>query len=113
MANKTKSTSPTTEQRTATPVTRRLAEYGKINRDARAVKLDDLVGTEVTITSFRIVKGKFGDFAFMDLVLETGEAVAAICGGQFVLDALQDAQAKRAFPVVTRFYRRGNAWMFE
>ena len=91
----------------------RLAAYGKLDRSATAMRLDDIADQEVTITGFRVVPGKFGDFAFIDVVDANGEERLVMSGGMFVLDALIDAKDGNAFPVRARFVKKGRAWIFE
>jgi hypothetical protein len=91
----------------------RLSGYGKLDRNATAARLDDIAGQEVTVTGFRVAPGKYGDFAFLDVVLATGESLLVMSGGMFVLDALIDAKNADAFPLQVSFHKKGKAWMFE
>ena len=91
----------------------RLSGYGKLDRSATAMRLEDNAEQEVTITGFRVVPGKFGDFAFIDVVDSNGEEKLVMSGGMFVLDALIDAKNAGAFPVLAKFTKKGRAWIFE
>jgi len=91
----------------------RLAQYGTIDRNAIAERLDDIADREVTILGFRVAEGDFGEYAFVDITDESGEKHTVMTGASFVLDALKDAQAKKAFPLNARFTKKGRTWVFE
>ena len=91
----------------------RLSEYGTLDRTERALRLDEIADQDVTITDFRLAEGDFGEYAFINVTTETGENVTVITGGMFVIDALKDAKAQKAFPLQAKFHRSGRAWVFD
>lgn len=91
----------------------RLAEYGLRDRDAVTLRLEDIVGLEVKIMGADFREGNWGDFAVMDVMNPDSEVVTVVTGAIFVIDALKDATAKKAFPLDARFMKRGRTWIFE
>jgi len=91
----------------------RLSEFGTLDRSGRALRLDDIAGQEVTVCSFRLVEGQFGEYAFMDCTNEKDELLHVVTGAMFVLDALKDAQAKGALPINAMFVKSGRSWMIK
>jgi hypothetical protein len=91
----------------------RLSEFGTIDRSMRGKRLEDVAGIELVITDFRLTKGSFGEYAFVDCQDVDGEKFTLVTGATFVLDALKDAKTKNALPVTAKFVKSGRAWMFE
>jgi hypothetical protein len=91
----------------------RLSEYGTIDRSTRGKRLEDVAGIELVITDFRLAKGSFGEYAFVDCQDVGGEKFTLVTGATFVLDALKDAKAKGGLPVSAKFVKSGRAWVFE
>lgn len=91
----------------------RLGDYGLMDRDSEALHIQDIEGQEVIIQGVDILEGQHGDYVMMSVVVEGGEIVKVMSGGMYVVDALKDAIVKKAFPVETRFEKRGRAWIFD
>lgn len=93
--------------------TKRLAGYGKLNRDMATKHVDDLLGIELTITSVSFKSGEHGEFSVFECSDPNGECHTVISGAGFVLDALHDTEEQNAFPVRVKFYKSGRTVLFE
>ena len=93
----------------AAPAAKRLAEFGQFGELANVKKIDDVLGLELTITGYFLVKGQQGPYAFIQAVSPEGEQLNLMCGGTFVMDALQKVKESSGFPVLASFYKKGKA----
>ena len=91
---------------------KRLSEYGQLHKEAPDfLRLEDVAGRDIVITEVQWYEGDFGPYVVMTVVDED-ETVKVRTGATLVLDALADAEANNAFPLVARFRRRGRTWRF-
>ncbi len=91
----------------------KLSSYGQLNQTQNRVKMDEILDTEVTVNGFTLVQGKNGSYAVMDVTKADGEKVTVSCGGSFIIEALIQAKANKAFPVSATFTKKGNAYWAE
>jgi hypothetical protein len=91
----------------------RLSVFGTKQKDAPIYKsLEDIADKEVTIISVAGLKGDFGNYVVMNIEWK-GEVVQVRTGASFVVDALMDVEAQKAFPVLATFHKTGRLWRFE
>jgi len=91
---------------------KRLVDYGHLHKDAPDYnRLDDIAGRDVVIQEVDWFEGDFGAYVIMT-VLDEDEPVKVRTGAKLVLDALADAEANEAFPLLVCFQRRGRTWRF-
>jgi len=91
---------------------KRLTDYGELHKvTPDYLTLDDIQGREVVIGSVEWFEGDYGTYVVMSCELDD-EAVKVRTGAKLVLDALVDADANEAFPLLVRFTRRGRTWRF-
>jgi hypothetical protein len=91
----------------------RLATFGTKQKDApKYLSLEEIADKDVTIISVAGLKGDFGNYVVMNIEVD-GEVAQVRTGASFVVDALMDADAQKAFPVVAKFHKTGRLWRFE
>jgi hypothetical protein len=62
------------------------------------VKIKDLVGDEITITGFKVKRGKFGKFPVVSAVDADGDEIQ-IQAGNHLIERLEDLEELDLFPV--------------
>ena len=92
---------------------KRMAIYATKQLPSDYHKLEEIKDQEVLINGGRTGKGKFGDFAVIEVVLESGEVQEFMTSGFLVIDAIQNAAAADAFPLAAKFTRTGRVWRIE
>ncbi|MEM3549362.1 MAG: hypothetical protein QXJ23_10210 [Thermofilum sp.] len=88
----------------------RLADFAPFNPNAQAGRLDDIAGQEVMVADFRLQDGEFGEYAFVDVILQDGSMKTVITGAKAVLEALKGAKAANALPCPAVFVKAKRAW---
>ena len=98
---------------TKSTVSHKLGDYGELRTMEKTLKMEDIQGVPVTIVSFELEDGRFGEFAWLQINMPGKGRVKVRCGGSFVIKALKEAQTADALPVEATFVQRGNAWVVE
>lgn len=88
----------------------RLADFVPKPKESTAIRLEDLAGKEVMVVDFRVVEGKFGEFAFVDVMDEAGKVYTFISGARLILAALKAAREENALPCPAVFQKNGRYW---
>ncbi len=92
---------------------KRLSDYRTIDPSERGKSLDTILNAEVTVKDFRLTKGQFGNYAFIDIVTANGEPMTVTTGGIYVMDALVHAKEEEAFPLKATFKKEGRSYIVE
>ena len=92
---------------------RRLGVYGTLSKEPPDyLRIEDIEHQEVTITGVEFTRGDYGEYAMFTIATPEGERKVR-SGAKLVVDALKDAQAQEAFPVVAFFKKHGRTWRIE
>ena len=91
----------------------RLTDYLPITASQQALRLDDILGQEVTVVDFRLATGSYGEYAFVDVGVPDRGTVSVMTGAAFVISALKAAKAANALPIPAKFVKRGRTWIVE
>ena len=90
-----------------------LKSYALKQAEGGPQRLGDIEGQAVTITSVEFRDGDFGHYALMMVVLDSGEHVEVMTGAALVVDALENAEEVKAFPLRAMFVRKGRSWLVD
>ena len=77
------------------------------------LRLENIEGQAVTITSVEFSSGSFGAYLTMTVISGNGEALDVMTGAKLVVDALENAVENEALPCEAKFVRRGRTWLIE
>lgn len=91
----------------------RLADFAPYNPNALAARLEDIAGQEVMVTDFRLQDGQFGEYVFLDVILQDGSMKTVITGAKAVVEALKGAKAANALPCPAVFVKSKRAWIVQ
>jgi len=90
-----------------------LKSHARKQAEGGPSRLGDIEGQPVTVTSVEFRDGDFGHYALMMVVKEGGEHVEVMTGASLVVDALENAEETKAFPVTAVFVKKGRTWIVE
>lgn len=91
----------------------RLLDHAHKQAEGVPLRLEDIEGEEVTVTSVEFSSGNFGPYMTMEVVNEDGEVLDVMTGAKLVVDAIENAVEADALPCEAKFVRRGRTWLIE
>ena len=91
----------------------RLADYMPAGAGISSVAMSEVEGQELTVLSFDVVNGRYGQFALIYCVDENGEDITVRSSSSFIISALMNAKQQGALPAKATFRKVGQAWTVE
>jgi len=88
-----------------------LKSYAIKQAEGGPLRLGDIEGQQVTITSVEFRDGDFGHYALMQVVNVDGEHFEVMTGASLVLDALANVEETGSFPCEAVFVKKGRTWL--
>lgn len=86
---------------------KRLAEFASPQSGKGYVKIDEVLGQELTITDVEFREGDYGPYCVFQANDEVGNVYTVASGSAKVVEALTKAVEAEALPVSARFAKRG------
>jgi len=91
----------------------RLVDHAKRQLEGLPARLEDLNEQEVTVTGVRWLSGNYGPYCVLETVDSNGEIQEVMTSAFLVMDALENADKEKAFPLTAKFVRKGRTWTIE
>lgn len=92
---------------------KRLASFGTMKEQLEVKTIDQVLEQDLTITGYRMRKGTMGAYFMIDCITGDGEKITVMTGAKYVMEALADVNKQGAFPVVAKFFKRGQTVLVE
>lgn len=91
----------------------RLVDHAKRQLEGLPGRLDDIAEQEVSVVNVRWMQGNFGPYSIIQVVDSNGETQEIMTGAFLIMDALENADKERAFPLQAKFIKKGRTWTIE
>jgi len=89
----------------------RLVNFAERQQAGVPNSLDVILGDALTVESVEFRNGDYGEYAVMDVTVETGEILRIQTGAMLILDALHNAAVADAFPLEATFVKEGRLYL--
>jgi len=90
-----------------------LADYMPAGAGISSVAMSEVEGQQLTVLSFDVVNGRYGQFALIYCVDEDGDDITVRSSSSFIISALMNAKQQGALPAKAIFRKVGQAWTVE
>lgn len=88
----------------------RLIDHAKRQLEGLPGRLEGIEKQEVTINKVRWLTGNYGPYCVMEIINPEGEIQEIMTSAFLVMDALENADKEKAFPLQASFTRVGRTW---